>query len=311
MSGPPPVVRLLRPHQWSKNLLLLVPALAAHRTLDAGVVATLAGAFVLFSLLASGFYVVNDLVDLEHDRAHPGKRRRPLAAGEIRPGAAAATAALLVGGAALGIALFMPPAFALAAAVYAVLTFGYSLGLKRAVLVDVLVLAALYAVRVVAGAAAVTVPLSRWFLAFSVFVFLSLALVKRAVELRAMAGRAGHPLRRSTDPVAPSDPEEPRAAPGRGWRVGDLPVLRTLGLASAVAGALVYCLYITSEDVLRLYGAPDYLWIGLPLLLYWLGRIWLLADRDEVHDDPVVFALTDPPSYLVAALLALSVWMAT
>ena len=292
-------LRLLRPHQWSKNLLVLVPAFAAHRSFDGPLLLRLGLAFLLFSLVASAFYVANDLVDLEHDRAHPSKRTRPLASGAVPPGAAVAVAVALAGGAGVATALLLPPAFGLAVLVYAALTLAYSLGLKRAVLLDVLVLAALYTVRVVAGAAAVEVPLSRWFLAFSVFVFLSLALVKRAVELRGLARPGG----RRVDDATP--------VPGRGWLVSDLPVLRSLGLASAVAGALVYCLYITSEDVLRLYPRPDYLWLGLPLLLYWLGRVWILAARDEVADDPVVFALRDPTSYGVAALLLLSVWLAT
>lgn len=292
-------LRLLRPHQWAKNLLLLVPALAAHRVVDAHLAGRLALAFLLFSLLASAFYVVNDLLDLDHDRAHPTKRLRPLAAGEVPVAGAVGGAALLAAGSGMLMSLLLPPAFALAALVYAGLTLGYSLGLKRMVLLDVLVLAALYTVRVVAGAAAVEVPLSRWFLAFSVFVFLSLALVKRAVEIRGLAGKGG----RRTEDATP--------VPGRGWRVSDLPVLRSLGLSSAVAGGLVYCLYITSDDVLRLYPRPDYLWMGLPLLLYWLGRIWILAARDQVADDPVVFALKDGASYAVAALMALSVWLAT
>lgn len=294
-----PWIRLLRPHQWSKNLLVLVPALAAHRSFDGPLLLRLGLAFLLFSLVASAFYVANDLVDLEHDRAHPRKRTRPLASGAVPPGAAVVVAAALAGGAGVATALLLPPAFGLAVLVYAALTLAYSLGLKRAVLVDVLVLAALYTVRVVAGAAAVEVPLSRWFLAFSVFVFLSLALVKRAVELRGLARPGG----RRADDATP--------VPGRGWLVSDLPVLRSLGLASAVAGALVYCLYITSEDVLRLYSRPDYLWLGLPLLLYWLGRVWILVARDQVADDPVVFALRDPASYGVAGLLLLSVWLAT
>lgn len=300
-------LRLLRPHQWTKNLLLVVPALAAHRLVDGALVWTLAAAVMAFSLMASGLYVVNDLLDLEHDRRHPTKRHRPLASGALTPttGVAVAVVALGVSGALTAFAL--PRAFAVTALVYVVLTLGYSLGLKRAVLLDVLVLAALYTIRVVAGAAAVDVPLSRWFLAFSVFVFLSLALVKRAVELRGLAApAAGAPT------PAPSDDQDPgRQAPGRGWSTADLGVLQGLGVGSAVAAALVYCLYITSEDVLRLYARPDFLWLGLPLLLYWLGRVWILAARDEVSDDPVVFALRDASSYAVVALMALSVWLAT
>jgi len=288
-------IRLLRPHQWTKNLLLVVPALAAHRAPGDTAVGLLA-ALVSFSALASGFYIVNDLLDLEHDRAHPTKRRRPLAAGDITPTAAMLlSAALVVGSLALALTL-LPTSFAVALGVYATLTVSYSLGLKRVVLLDVLVLATLYTLRVVAGAAAVAVPLSRWFLAFSVFLFLSLALVKRAVELRGMAGGSG---RRAEDVRA--------SAPGRGWWISDLPVLQALGLGSAVASSLVYCLYITSDDVQTLYGRPDVLWLGLPLLLYWLGRVWILVSRDEVADDPVVFALRDPASWSVVVLFALTV----
>jgi 4-hydroxybenzoate polyprenyltransferase len=298
-----PYLRLLRPHQWTKNLLLLVPAVAAHRSLDTDLLVSLGSAFVLFSLMVSGFYIVNDLLDLEHDRAHPSKKDRPLAAGEIGPPAAGVLAAVLVTGSVAGMVALLPRAFVVSALVYAVLALGYSLGLKRSVLLDVLVLAALYSVRVVAGAAAVDVPLSRWFLAFSVFVFLSLALVKRAVELRALASSTAE-----SRPAAGNDAEQ---APGRGWRVDDLPTLYGMGTASALAGVLVYCLYITSPDVLRLYTRPDYLWLGLPMLLYWLGRIWILVARDEVADDPVLFAVRDPSSYAIAALLAVAVWLAT
>jgi len=287
--------RLLRPHQWAKNLLLLVPALAAHRVVDAALLLTLGQAVATFSLVASALYIVNDAVDLSNDRLHPSKRDRPLASGRIPIPAAVLFAAVLLVAAGAWIVVFLPRAFGITALVYAALSLGYSFGLKRAVLLDVLVLAALFTVRVVAGAAAVDVPLSRWFLAFAVFVFLSLALVKRAVELRGLAAIGG----------------ARGQAPGRGWRVEDLPVLQGLGVASAVAGVLVYCLYITSPDVLRLYSEPDYLWLGLPLLLYWLGRIWLLVARDEVADDPVVFALRDPSSYALAVLLALAVWMGT
>ncbi|HZD04297.1 MAG TPA: hypothetical protein VE173_05245, partial [Longimicrobiales bacterium] len=174
-----------------------------------------------------------------------------------------------------------------------VLTTSYSFLLKRVVVLDVVILAALYTVRVVAGAAAVTVPLSRWFLAFSVFLFLSLALLKRLVE------------------VAGASDRDEASVPGRGWEVGDLPILRSLGIGSGVVAALVYCLYITERPTVEeLYAHPDLLWVGLPVILYWLSRVWLLANRGEVHDDPVVFALRDRVSYLVLALLVAMVMVA-
>lgn len=284
-------VRALRPHQWAKNLLILVPALAAHSALTGTLALTLGAAVLAFSLLASAVYLVNDVADAEHDRLHPTKRHRPVASGALSRGAALGMAGFLAV-ASLILALRLPREFLWVWLVYLGLTSAYSGGLKRRVVLDVIILAALYTARVVAGAAAVQVPLSRWFLAFSVFVFTSLALLKRAVE--SLDARE-----RQTSTLG-----------GRGWRVEDLPILMAMGAACAVAAALVYCLYITGEDVVRLYTRPDLLWIGLPVMLYWLTRAWLLALRGEVHDDPVVFALRDPASYVVVAAFGLTLWLA-
>jgi 4-hydroxybenzoate polyprenyltransferase len=295
-------IRAVRVHQWAKNGLILLPALAAHLGPDPDTVARLAGAFVSFSLLASAVYLLNDMVDLEHDRAHPVKRKRPLAAGEIGRGAALvgmAGAAVL----SLLLALRLPGGFLQAWLAYLVVTTAYSFWLKRVVVLDVVVLAALYTVRVVAGAAAVTVPLSRWFLAFSIFLFLSLALLKRFVEtLGTSSPGAGS--------EASDDDGEATNLAGRGWESRDGPVLMGLGTASAVASALVYCLYISGGEVSSLYARPDVLWLGLPVLLYWLGRVWLLAGRGEVHDDPLLFALRDAASYAVLLVLGLTVGLA-
>jgi 4-hydroxybenzoate polyprenyltransferase len=285
-------VRALRVHQWAKNALILIPAVAAHLTPSPPVLLDLLTAVVSFSLLASSLYLLNDLVDLEHDRGHPVKRERPLAAGQVGAGAAAAVAAVCAVGSFL-VALRLPLPFLATWGCYLLLSGTYSAALKKVVMLDVVVLAALYAVRVVAGAAALEVPLSRWFLAFAVFLFTALALLKRAVEVRGAARR-----------------EASRLA-GRGWEVSDLPVLLAFGGASSVAGALVYCLYITSDEVLALYARPDTLWLGLPVLLYWLGRVWLLALRGEVHEDPLLFALRDRASYLVLLVLAGLVWLAS
>lgn len=277
--------RALRVHQWAKNLLLLLAPLAAHRAPAPDLVLGVAVSFLSFSLLASSVYLINDIEDVDHDRAHPTKRRRPLASGQLTVGAAAGAAALLAA-IAFGLALSLPPTFRLVWAAYLALSTAYSFGLKRVVVLDVMVLGALYTSRVVAGAAAVDVPLSRWFLAFTVFFFSSLALLKRLVESIGVAERA-------EDLVA-----------GRGWRAADVPVLLGFGAACSVASALVYCLYITSDEVRRLYERPDVLWLGLPVFLYWLGRVWLLAHRGEVHEDPVLFALRDRSSYLVGAAMA-------
>jgi 4-hydroxybenzoate polyprenyltransferase len=277
-------LRQLRVHQWAKNVLVVLPALAAH-VASGRVGGALVMAFLSFSLLASSVYLVNDIEDVEHDRAHPTKRNRPLASGRVSVGQAAAVAALLAA-VAFALTLALPPRFRLVWAAYLALSTAYSFGLKRVVVLDVMVLGALYTSRVIAGATAVDVPLSRWFLAFTVFFFSSLAILKRMVESIGVAERAGG------------------AVAGRGWHAEDTPVLLGFGAACSVASALVYCLYITSDEVQRLYHRPDVLWVGLPVFLYWLGRVWLLAHRGEVHEDPVLFALRDRASYVVAACMA-------
>jgi 4-hydroxybenzoate polyprenyltransferase len=284
------LLRALRPHQWSKNLLLVLPAVAAHLTWTWQVVGGVAAGFLAFSALASAVYLLNDLVDLPHDRVHKRKRNRPLAAGELPIPTALAAIAVLLSGSVL-LSMNLPAQFKLVLVGYLVVTTGYSLVLKNVALLDVLTLAGLYATRVVAGAALVTVPLSRWFLAFSVFFFLSLALVKRVVELSRIPAAAAGPA-------------------GRGYTPADVPVLMGLGSGAAAVGALVYCLYITSADVGLLYTHPDLLWFGLPMLLYWQARIWLLTGRGEMEEDPVVFALRDRVSHSVLLGFLLVVWLA-
>jgi 4-hydroxybenzoate polyprenyltransferase/phosphoserine phosphatase len=288
-------LRALRPHQWVKNVLLLLPGLAAHLapTQDL-VVSALLGVFG-WSLASSGTYVLNDLIDLDSDRWHATKRRRPFAAGEISVLSGLVSFALLwaVG---IRIAAALSTRFAYVLMFHIVLSTAYSLSIKRRPIVDVLVLAVLYTLRVVAGAVLFAVPLSRWFLAFSVFLFFSLAVLKRGIELRVHTGEG---MGRSTPAGA--------LIPGRGYRTEDLPVLVGLGAAAGIASSLVYCLYITSTDVARLYERPDLLWIGLPILLFVQGRMWLLAGRREMQEDPVVFALTDRPSLLAAVMLLLTV----
>ena len=280
-------VQACRPHQWAKNSLLVLPALAAHVTFELPLAFTLLGGFAAFSLVASGLYLVNDLLDLPHDRLHPSKSRRPLASGQL-PALWAEGAALILLVAAAGFASRLSPNFRWALATYAGLSLAYSLGLKRRPVLDVMVLATLYATRVVAGAALVDVPLSRWFLAFSLFLFLSLALVKRVVELQALPDG------------------DVRFVSGRSYRRADVPVLVALGASCAAACALVYCLFVTSGDVGRLYRHPDLLWAGLPLILYWQARVWLITNRGEMRDDPVDFALRDRESYGILALFLLT-----
>jgi 4-hydroxybenzoate polyprenyltransferase len=283
--------RALRAHQWAKNALLFLPALAAHLGGNSALLIPLMAAFFAFSFLASAGYLLNDLADLQNDRLHPTKHRRPVAAGQLSiPATIGGTGALL--GLAVLIAVQLSIGFQAVLGVYFGLTIAYSAGLKRIAVLDVIVLATLYTARVVAGAVVVDVQLSRWFIAFSIFLFLSLALVKRVNELQARSA------------------QDATGIPGRGYLAADLSVLRTLGLAAAGASTLVYCLYITGPEVTLLYRHPDLLWPGLPLLLYWEARIWLLTARRRFSEDPLVFALRDWPSYIVLGAFLLFVWLA-
>jgi 4-hydroxybenzoate polyprenyltransferase len=268
-------------HQWLKNLLVFVPLLAAHRVLDSTLLAVLA--FAAFSLCASGVYLLNDLLDLKSDRRHHSKRNRPLAAGKL-PLLGGLLAAPVLTLAAFAVALAVSPLFALVLGGYWLTTLAYSLQLKRKVMLDVLLLAALYTARIIGGAVAIMVEPSFWLLAFSMFMFLSLALLKRYTELAALL----------------ADGRD--KASGRGYRVDDLPLLQSFGAASGYGAVLVLALYINSPESLELYTRPYALWLLCPMLLYWISRAWFVAHRGEMHDDPVVYAATDRFSLGVATV---------
>jgi 4-hydroxybenzoate polyprenyltransferase len=286
-----PVVRLIRPHQWVKNVLLLVPALAAHLTWTNAVSLKMLSGFILFSLTASAVYVLNDIVDAAHDRRHPTKCTRPIAAYQVTvPSALGVLLTLLIGTGAL--LVLHDPQFVGIVATYLVVTTAYSFVLKRMVLVDVFALVGLYLVRLLAGAILADVPLSGWFVAFFAFFFTSIALVKRIVELN------------------DSDVDHGELLSGRGYSAADTPVLLAFGVACAAAATLVYCLYITGDSVTRLYGRPEILWCGFPVVLYWMSRLWLLTMRGDVHEDPILFAVHDRASYACVALLGAIVFFA-
>lgn len=287
-----PWLRLLRPHQWAKNGLVLLPGLLAHRLGEPGVLAASALAVVALSLCASGTYVVNDWLDRDRDRAHPTKRRRPLASGAIAPATGLAVAAVLLA-VAFALAAWLPAAFAAVLGTYTATTLAYSLRLKRVAVLDVLLLAGLYALRVLAGGAATGIAVSEWLLAFSLFFFLSLALLKRYVELRQMETGA-----------APADN-------GRGYAADDAALVRGVGPACGLLAVLVFALYTTSPAVRALYAHPAWLWLAAPPLLYWTMRMWLVAHRGQMHDDPVWYAVRDPASYVVAAVVAAVIVAAT
>lgn len=279
------LLKAVRWHQWSKNLLLLVPVVTAHALTNQTVLLKSALAFVAFCLVTSGVYLTNDLLDLEADRIHVRKRRRPLASGNlsIRAGATALPLFLALG---LGIATFIGFSFLGVLLAYVVLTFAYSLALKRMVFVDVCVLAVLYTLRIVAGHEATNIAYSDWLLLFALFFFLSLALIKRYCELLT------HHLANRSE------------VSGRGYMSKDHPIVRVIGLISAGMAVSVLAFYVQSEHVRSLYVRPTLLWVLVPIILGWLLRVWVLASRGKVHDDPVIFALKDWFSYLLGALCA-------
>ena len=277
-------LRALRAHQWLKNLLLFVPLFAAFSFLDLAKLGHLALAFVAFSLTASATYVVNDLWDLESDRAHPRKKLRPFASAQLP-----ILQGLLVAGAALAVALVLAAmvstGFLLVLLLYLCMTSAYSWVLKEYMLVDVLMLSLLYTLRIHAGAVATGITASSWLLAFSVFVFLSLALIKRCSELVLL------------------QQEGLTATRGRDYRVNDLVVLWPLGVGAALSAVVVLGLFISAPETQARYHTPGLLWLAAFGMIYWLGRLWIKTSRGEMHDDPVVYAIRDGGSR--AAILAI------
>ncbi|MFC5743956.1 UbiA family prenyltransferase [Dyella tabacisoli] len=279
-------IKAIRVHQWLKNLLVFLPLLASHRFFDVPAVTASLIAFMAFGLCASGVYVLNDLLDLPSDRRHPRKRLRPFAAGRLPllHGLFAAPVLTLAG---FALAMLVSLNFTAVLIGYYVITLAYSLRLKRVVMIDVILLAALYTVRIIGGAAAIGSALSFWLLAFSMFIFLSLAMLKRYAELDNMLTNGQ------------------TKASGRGYAVDDLPLLQSLGTSSGYLAVLVFALYINSPESLALYRHPKVLWLICPLLLYWISRAWIVAHRGRMDDDPVVFAATDRVSQIVIVLCGL------
>lgn len=287
-GGPMVWLKAIRIHQWVKNALIFLPAILAHKILQPDILLKSVLAFIAFGLCASSVYVVNDLLDLANDRRHPRKSKRAFAAGllSVRNGGLVAAVLLATS---IVVALLVGPPFAGVLAGYYVLTWSYTLRLKRAALVDVMTLAGLYTIRIIAGAAATQIPISFWLLAFSIFIFLSLGFVKRYTELD--DARKANETRRH----------------GRGYYAEDLPLLMNLGITAGYCTVVVMALYINSADSQALYHHNKPLWLICPLLLYWISRVWLLTTRGQMHDDPVVFALRDKISLMVLGLLGLIV----
>ncbi len=280
-------LKAVRAYQWFKNLLVFVPLVAAaHKLADPIAVLQALMAFIAFSLCASSGYILNDLLDLPADRSHPRKRHRAFAAGTVSPvsGALLTPVFLLAG---IVAALGLPLIFLGLLIAYVIVSISYSVYLKTRAGVDVLVLAGLYTLRVIAGAVAIQEQPSFWLMAFSISIFLSLAMAKRVAEMQLYIQDFSHPIQ------------------GRGYRVSDLEALSDMGIASGYISVLVIALFVNNQDVMRAYAQPEWLWMICPLLLYWVTRLWLKTRRGEMHDDPLLYAVRDRQSRLVGVLTVL------
>lgn len=284
--------RVLRVHQWMKNLLLFVPMFAGHELDSSATWMSLILAFFSFSICASSVYIANDLLDLESDRQHPRKRFRPFASGQVPAwmGVVLAPVLLLVS---VVLALFVGGTFLPWLVFYFLLTCAYSWGLKRIMLVDCLVLATLYTLRIIAGAAAAMLPLTFWLLAFSIFLFMSLAFVKRYAELEVQ-------LKSGKEKVH-----------GRGYYTSDASLIQALGIGAGYASVLVLALYLNSTSVLILYRTPEFIMGTVPVMLFWVSWMWMKAHRGEMYDDPLVFAVKDRASQFAGLLFAAVLFMGT
>lgn len=281
-------IKSFRVHQWAKNALIFLPAVFSHRILQSQVLIESALAFLAFSLCASSVYVINDLFDLAADRRHPRKRERPFASGRLTA-RSGFVASIAVSSVAICLALVVGYRFTAVLCGYYCLTWAYTLRLKHIALVDVMTLAALYTLRIIAGSSATSIPVSFWLLAFSIFIFLSLGIAKRYTEIND-AKQVGN-----------------AAIADRGYTTADLPFLLSIGAAAGYCTVVVMAFYINSADSLVLYHHRKPLWLVCPLLLFWISRVWLLTTRGRMPDDPVVFALRDRSSWFILGGIALIV----
>lgn len=284
-------LKLIRIHQWAKNMILFIPLLTSHSFLHIpnGIIA-----FFSFSFVASATYIINDLVDLENDRAHHSKKRRPIAAGNISIPTAISLSILLMA-VGVGILFFINNImFTLLVAGYIVMTLAYSFILKKKLLIDTIVLSLLYCIRLLAGHIAMDVPLSFWLLSFSIFFFFSLALAKRYMEI-------SHSVKS----------EIIGKIKGRGYEENDLLPIGILGISAGMLSVAIFSIYLQSERVMSLYKAPMLLVLLIPIFLYWISRLWILAYRGFLNEDPVVFALKDKTSYLLLIIILFVILTAT
>ncbi len=283
----------IRFHQWVKNLLVFVPLLASHKFLNLDLFLSGLLAFFCFSLCSSSVYLLNDLLDLEYDRIHPVKRNRPFASGALPlKSGFLAIPLLLVLAFSLGY-FYLPAGFTISMGVYLLLNMAYSTVLKRVIILDVIILALLYTLRVIAGTFAVGLILTFWMLAFSMFIFLSLALVKRYTEILQVQNRGKNHI-----------------IPGRCYCSADSDIVLFMGICTGLLSVLILAMYIQADTTSILYSSPELIWPACPLLLYWVSRIWLITHRGEMHDDPVIFALKDKTSMISGIFFGLVFWLA-
>lgn len=286
-----PLIKALRIYQWVKNLLLFVPLILAHQFADSNLLLTGIMAFICYSLCASSVYILNDLLDIESDRHHIRKRKRPFASGELPiPLGIVLIPFLLCSSFSLALS-FLPIGFTFALLCYLIVTMLYSFGLKKVPVLDVIILAGLYTFRVLSGGIAMSIPISPWLLMLSIFLFLSLAFVKRYAELVVL------------------ESSEKQQAKGRGYHIGDKSILGMIGVASGMLSVLVFVQYLRSAEVVQLYYNTHLLWLVPPLFLYWIAHVWFIANRGEMHDDPILFASKDIVSYFVFGLIAIIMFL--
>ncbi len=286
-----PLLRAMRPHQWLKNTLLFVPLILSHQLTRPELLFASAIGFMSFCLCASSVYLLNDMLDLDNDRTHQTKCKRPFASGELALVAGFVTVPALLIGAFL-VSLLLPADFRLVLLIYWLLTCLYSFALKRIFLLDVATLAVLYALRVTAGAEAMGVSITNFLIAFSLCLFLGLAMVKRVTELvNLRAGVAG-------------------AMSGRAYRKSHEPLLSVIGILASMMAVVVLVFYINAPATKGLYGTPLLLWLICPLLTVLLGRIWWLARAGRLHEDPVLFAIEDRFSQLIVLASGVLIWLA-
>ncbi|MCX7735143.1 MAG: UbiA family prenyltransferase [Candidatus Kapabacteria bacterium] len=287
------ILKEIRVHQWLKNLLIFLPLLMAHKLDNVELIIKSIIAFFSFSFVASFVYVINDLLDIEADRKHPRKKNRPIASGNLSIKTALVIIPILF---ILGLGsslLFLSLEFTIVLLIYLFITTLYSFYLKKIYILDIFILSILYTIRLIGGAVAVDVIVSKWLLAFSVFLFLSLAILKRFTELRVM------------------QMENKNKTSGRGYIVDDLNLISILGPTSGYLSVVIFALYIYSPEVLKLYNVPELLWPVAIFILLWITRIWFLANRNEMDDDPIVFTVKDKTSHLIFSIITILIILAT